>query len=206
MLSQRMNGLHPRTGSMKNLGDGATSGATPNFPETFRCAQKRANSKSPISQMSRQNNLKFCQPAGNTETDKYAQVDKQKYGKPMACLMFQNQKSTHCLTRFWTIEQLKTSNVQRKASIKHQTYKEPVKTSVLVSPSVSRLVKKFLQNDNQTTWQLDNLTATCGLHVQRIENALPHKYCCHIVLWRTRSNALCKNFLYMAAKFFSPLW
>ena len=144
---QRMNGLHPRTGSQQNLGDGAT----PDFRETFRCAQKRANSKSPISQMSRQNNPNFWQPAGNRETDKYAKVDMQIYFKPMACLVFQNQKSTRCLTRFWTIEQLKTSNVQRKASIKHQTYKEPVKTSVLVSPSVSRLVKKFLQNDNQTT-------------------------------------------------------
>ena len=122
--------------------------APPDFRETFRCAQKRANSKSPISQMSRQNNPNFWQPAGNRETDKYAEVDMQIYFKPMACLVFQNQKSTRCLTRFWTIEQLKTSNVQRKASIKHQTYKEPVKTSVLVSPSVSRLVKKFLQNDN----------------------------------------------------------
>ena len=31
--------------------------------------------------MSRQNNLNFCQPAGNTERDKYAKTEVQNYAK-----------------------------------------------------------------------------------------------------------------------------
>ena len=75
--------------------------APPDFPETFRCAQKRTNSKSPISQMSRQNNLNFCQPAGNTETDKYAQIDMQKYRILQGCSLQTNGlpdvPKGHCL-------------------------------------------------------------------------------------------------------------